>query len=131
MAIAFIEAAREEEGVVLVHCWAGISRSVTVCLAYLMFALHYRLDDAFDLLLKQNGTIAPNFHFMESLLCWERRLFADPNDSVDECVPVLERPRSNPSSVPSSAISTTSSNDSGSCSSSGGGNACGEGVDEL
>ncbi|KAI1714554.1 dual specificity phosphatase, catalytic domain-containing protein [Ditylenchus destructor] len=74
-AISFIEKAREEHSSVLVHCWAGISRSVTVCLAYLMYALHSTLEDAFDLLLKQNGTIAPNFHFMETLTCWERQLF--------------------------------------------------------
>ena len=53
---------------------AGISRSVTVCLAYLMYSLHSTLEEAFDLLLKQNGTIAPNFHFMATLTCWERQL---------------------------------------------------------
>lgn len=79
-AISFIEKARNERAAVLVHCWAGIrwiinihfilhfpffSRSVTVCLAYLMYSLRCPLDEAFDRLLKQNGTIAPNFHFME------------------------------------------------------------------
>ena len=33
---AFIEAAREAEGAVLVHCHEGKSRSVTLTLAYLM-----------------------------------------------------------------------------------------------
>lgn len=75
-AISFIEKARSEGASVLVHCWAGISRSVTVCLAYLMYSLHCTLEEAFDRLLKQNGTIAPNFHFMEALTCWERDLFA-------------------------------------------------------
>uniref|UniRef100_A0A915EGM4 Tyrosine-protein phosphatase domain-containing protein n=1 Tax=Ditylenchus dipsaci TaxID=166011 RepID=A0A915EGM4_9BILA len=46
-----------------------------LCLAYLMYALHSPLEEAFDLLLKQNATIAPNFHFMETLTCWERELF--------------------------------------------------------
>ncbi|KAL3090928.1 hypothetical protein niasHS_007303 [Heterodera schachtii] len=75
-AISFIERARSDCAGVLVHCWAGISRSVTVCLAYLMFILRCTLEEAFDRLLKQNGTIAPNFHFMEALTCWERELFA-------------------------------------------------------
>uniref|UniRef100_A0A183CF03 protein-tyrosine-phosphatase n=1 Tax=Globodera pallida TaxID=36090 RepID=A0A183CF03_GLOPA len=74
--ISFIEKARSERAAVLVHCWAGISRSVTVCLAYLMFVLRCTLEEAFDRLLKQNGTIAPNFHFMEALTCWERKLFS-------------------------------------------------------
>lgn len=75
-AISFIEKARNERAAVLVHCWAGISRSVTVCLAYLMYSLRCPLDEAFDRLLKQNGTIAPNFHFMEALTHWEQELFA-------------------------------------------------------
>ncbi|KAE9553782.1 hypothetical protein FO519_003003 [Halicephalobus sp. NKZ332] len=74
-AIAFIEKAREEKCSVLVHCWAGISRSVTVCLAYLMQATHSTLEQAFDFLLKQNGAIAPNFHFMGQLIEFERNLF--------------------------------------------------------
>lgn len=95
-AIAFIEKARTERSAVLVHCYAGISRSVTVCLAYIMYSTHSTLEEAFDLLLKQNGAIAPNFHFMESLTCWERRLF-DGAESTSS------------SSVPSAASSTASS----------------------
>lgn len=75
-AIAFIERARSQHAGVLVHCWAGISRSVTICLAYLMYSLRCTLEEAFDRLLKQNGTIAPNFHFMEALTRWERELIA-------------------------------------------------------
>lgn len=75
-AISFIEHARAQNAGVLVHCWAGISRSVTVCLAYLMYSQRCTLEEAFDRLFKQNGTIAPNFHFMEALTCWERELFA-------------------------------------------------------
>lgn len=100
-AISFIEKARAESASVLVHCWAGISRSVTVCLAYLMYALHNTLEEAFDLLLKQNGAIAPNFHFLETLTCWERQLFegSDGASSSSVCS----------SSVPSSAVSIASS----------------------
>lgn len=100
-AISFIEKAHAERASVLVHCWAGISRSVTVCLAYLMYALHNTLEEAFDLLLKQNGAIAPNFHFLETLTCWERQLFesSDSASSSSVCS----------SSVPSSAVSIASS----------------------
>jgi len=73
-AIALIDFAKQSGSSVLVHCYAGISRSVTICLAYLMHSLHASLDEAFDLLLKRSGTIAPNFHFMETLLGWERQL---------------------------------------------------------
>lgn len=106
-AISFIEKARAEHSHVLVHCWAGISRSVTVCLAYLMYALHSTLEDAFDLLLKQNGTIAPNFHFMETLTCWERELF-DRNDRFPSSAST--------STATSSASSSTVSSASAICS---------------
>lgn len=56
------------------HCLAGISRSVTVCLAYLMHAKRSTLDEAFDLVHKRNALIAPNFHFMGQLSEFERQL---------------------------------------------------------
>uniref|UniRef100_A0A1I8AD81 protein-tyrosine-phosphatase n=1 Tax=Steinernema glaseri TaxID=37863 RepID=A0A1I8AD81_9BILA len=73
-AIQFIDEARAKGSAVLVHCLAGISRSVTICLAYLMHTMHSSLEDAFDLLLKRNGMIAPNFHFMGQLTDFERQL---------------------------------------------------------
>ncbi|KAK0398756.1 hypothetical protein QR680_002737 [Steinernema hermaphroditum] len=75
-AIQFIDEARAKGSAVLVHCLAGISRSVTICLAYLMHTMHSSLEDAFDLLLKRNGMIAPNFHFMGQLTDFERQLFS-------------------------------------------------------
>jgi hypothetical protein len=99
-AIAFIEKARSERSSVLVHCFAGISRSVTVCLAYVMYATHSTLEEAFDLLLKQNGAIAPNFHFMETLTCWEKHLFELSDSAPSSSVP------STASSAPSSTCSS-------------------------
>lgn len=88
----------------MVHCWAGISRSVTICLAYLMQATHSTLEQAFDFLLKQNGSIAPNFHFMGQLIEFERHLFDTTATST--------------SSLPSSgSTSATSTESSSSCSS--------------
>ena len=58
----------------LVHCLAGISRSVTVTVAYLMQTLHKSLDEAYDLVRAQKSNIAPNFNFMGQLLDFERQL---------------------------------------------------------
>lgn len=65
-----------------------------------MYALHNTLEEAFDLLLKQNGSIAPNFHFLETLTCWERQLFEGSHSTSSSVFS---------SSVPSSAVSIESS----------------------
>eukprot|EP00118_Oscarella_pearsei_P028862 m.3138 g.3138 ORF g.3138 m.3138 type:complete len:321 (+) comp9070_c0_seq1:290-1252(+) len=46
-AIDFIEAARVGNGRVLVHCFAGISRSATVAIAYIMKNKKWSLDEAY------------------------------------------------------------------------------------
>ncbi|KAE9418870.1 hypothetical protein Angca_003400 [Angiostrongylus cantonensis] len=73
-AIAFIDTAAHAGDACLVHCLAGISRSVTVCLAYLMTKNKWSLEDAYDLVLRRNASIAPNFHFMGQLIEYERHL---------------------------------------------------------
>ena len=59
---------------VLVHCLAGVSRSVTVTVAYLMQKLHLSLNDAYDLVKRKKSNISPNFSFMGQLLDFERTL---------------------------------------------------------
>ncbi|XP_026177340.1 dual specificity protein phosphatase 2 [Mastacembelus armatus] len=70
-AIAFIDSVKQSGGRVLVHCQAGISRSATICLAYLMHTLHFRLDEAFDFVKERRHVISPNLSFMGQLLQFE------------------------------------------------------------
>ncbi|KAG7299606.1 hypothetical protein JYU34_016591 [Plutella xylostella] len=73
-AIRFIEEAMSAQCGVLVHCVAGVSRSVTVTLAYLMQRHRLCLRDAFELVRSRKTDIAPNFHFMRQLHSFERDL---------------------------------------------------------
>ncbi|XP_063621124.1 dual specificity protein phosphatase Mpk3-like isoform X1 [Cydia splendana] len=73
-AIRFIEEAMSARCGVLVHCVAGVSRSVTVTLAYLMQRHRLCLRDAFELVRARKTDIAPNFHFMRQLHAFERDL---------------------------------------------------------
>lgn len=73
-AISFIDEARSKKCGVLVHCLAGISRSVTVTVAYLMQKLNLSLNDAYDFVKRKKSNISPNFNFMGQLLDFERTL---------------------------------------------------------
>lgn len=70
-AIAFIDSVKQSGGRVLVHCQAGISRSATICLAYLMHTQRVRLEEAFDFVKQRRHVISPNLAFMGQLLQFE------------------------------------------------------------
>jgi len=63
------EAARK--GAVLVHCVAGVSRSATLCLAYLI-RYYCSLEEAWSHVKTIRPWIRPNYSFMEQLLEWEK-----------------------------------------------------------
>lgn len=66
-AIQFID----ENTRTLVHCQAGISRSATLCLAYLIQKQQISLETAFKQLQCKRGCIGPNFSFLGQLKTWE------------------------------------------------------------
>ncbi|KAM9476328.1 dual specificity protein phosphatase 2 [Clarias gariepinus] len=70
-AIHFIDSVKESGGRVLVHCQAGISRSATICLAYLIHARRVRLNEAFEFVKRRRQVISPNLAFMGQLLQFE------------------------------------------------------------
>lgn len=56
------------------HCLAGVSRSVTITVAYLMAQRKMSLNEAFSLVRSRKSNVGPNFFFMEQLLEFEREL---------------------------------------------------------
>lgn len=70
-AVDFIDDALCNNGKVLVHCYAGISRSACIILAYLMAIKKYTLEDALDLLLSKRNICDPNHGFIIQLKCFE------------------------------------------------------------
>uniref|UniRef100_A0ACD5TJM3 Uncharacterized protein n=1 Tax=Avena sativa TaxID=4498 RepID=A0ACD5TJM3_AVESA len=61
-------------GNVLVHCFAGRSRSVTVVLAYLMNKHQMSLQSAMSLVRSKRPQIGPNEGFMSQLVNFEKSL---------------------------------------------------------
>ncbi|KAI3352962.1 hypothetical protein L3Q82_019535 [Scortum barcoo] len=67
---------KQSGGKVLVHCEAGISRSPTICMAYIMRTQRLRLDAAFDIIKQRRAVISPNFSFMGQLLQFESEVLS-------------------------------------------------------
>ena len=65
------DSVKQRGGRVFVHCQAGISRSATICLAYLMHTQRVKLDEAFDFVKQRRHVISPNLAFMGQLLQFE------------------------------------------------------------
>ncbi|XP_050733103.1 dual specificity protein phosphatase 7-like isoform X2 [Eriocheir sinensis] len=86
-AIQFIDEARESGVGVLVHCLAGISRSVTITVAYLMYKEKLNLEEAYEYVRVKKANIAPNFNFMGQLQDFQQQLNLSPHkcQCVDTC----------------------------------------------
>ena len=80
-AFEFIEKARQCGEKVLVHCHAGMSRSVTIILAYLMKYYNHTMESAHEYVKQRKPDISPNFGFMGQLLDFECSLRPSPADS--------------------------------------------------
>ncbi|XP_069848220.1 dual specificity protein phosphatase 16-like [Dipodomys merriami] len=76
--VDFIEKAKACNGCVLVHCLAGISRSATIAIAYIMKRMDMPLDEAYRFVKEKRPTISPNFNFLGQLLDYEKKIKTQP-----------------------------------------------------
>ncbi|XP_078062237.1 dual specificity protein phosphatase 14-like [Mustelus asterias] len=70
-----IQQVARRNGRTLVHCVAGVSRSSTLCIAYLMRHHKQSLREAHDWVKARRPVIRPNYGFWRQLIDYERRLF--------------------------------------------------------
>ncbi|XP_055702255.1 dual specificity protein phosphatase 18 [Phlebotomus papatasi] len=69
-----IETERLKKGVTLVHCVAGVSRSTSFCLAYLIRYFGMTLRDSFLYLKATRPQIRPNVGFFRQLIAYEEEV---------------------------------------------------------
>ncbi|XP_010271800.1 PREDICTED: dual specificity protein phosphatase 12-like isoform X2 [Nelumbo nucifera] len=75
-----------KEGAVLVHCFAGVSRSAAIITAYLMRTEQLSQEDALESLKQSCEFVCPNDGFMEQL-----KMFEDMGFKVDTASPIYKR----------------------------------------
>lgn len=73
-AAMFLHKALQKKGCAVVHCAAGISRSATVVLGYLVIYKKMTLRDAFGLVHGKRPCIWPNDGFMSALIKLEKKI---------------------------------------------------------
>ena len=70
----FIDQGIQRKSSVLVHCNAGISRSVSIIVAYLMYRFKWSLDKALLAVKNARPSAQPNPGFLKQLLVYEQYL---------------------------------------------------------
>lgn len=73
--IDFIENAKSTNGRVYVHCLAGISRSTSIVIAYLMNSQKIYYKQAFNFVKEKRPNVKPNQGFVMQLREFEKELF--------------------------------------------------------
>mmetsp|Transcript_7427 Transcript_7427/g.8402 ORF Transcript_7427/g.8402 Transcript_7427/m.8402 type:complete len:96 (+) Transcript_7427:318-605(+) len=73
----FIKKVLDNDGKILIHCFAGISRSSTFLLAFLLGVKKMTLADSYKLLKEKRDKCNPNIGFMIQLKAYEKSLFGE------------------------------------------------------
>ncbi|XP_013110969.2 serine/arginine repetitive matrix protein 2 isoform X1 [Stomoxys calcitrans] len=85
----FIHAARLREGNVLIHCLAGMSRSVTVAVAYIMTATNLSWKDALKVVRAGRAVANPNVGFQTQLQEFEMYRLSEERRRLRERYPSM------------------------------------------
>jgi atypical dual specificity phosphatase len=81
-AVKFIKSALKKGGNILVHCYAGVSRSATTVIAFLMVEKKASFMEAANYVRKKRPIIYPNIGFQKQLIELERILKEVNNDEM-------------------------------------------------
>jgi hypothetical protein len=71
-ATSFINQAHLNNGIILVHCQLGISRSISCVIAYFIKYLGYTAMDALSFIKRKRSQVMPNYGFLKQLINYEK-----------------------------------------------------------
>lgn len=72
--VEYIREVRDGHGKVLVHCMAGMSRSASLVIAFVMRQNQWGLSQTLQYVKEKRPIVAPNPSFLRKLASWEERL---------------------------------------------------------
>ena len=72
--IDYINEAKEKNGRVLIHCYKGVSRSVSILISYLIYLNKWTYDEAFDFVQSKRSIANPNIGFYLQLKLFHKRI---------------------------------------------------------
>ena len=72
--INYINEAKEKKGRVLIHCYKGVSRSVSILISYLIYLYKWTYDEAFDFVQSKRSIANPNIGFYLQLKTFHKRI---------------------------------------------------------
>ena len=72
--INYINKVKEKNGKILIHCYKGVSRSVSIVIAYLIYLYNWTYDEAFDFIQSKRTIANPNIGFYLQLKTFHKRL---------------------------------------------------------
>ncbi|XP_073927337.1 dual specificity protein phosphatase 19 isoform X2 [Castor canadensis] len=75
---------KHKDGVVLVHCNAGVSRAATIVIGFLMNSEEISFTSAFSLVKNARPSICPNSGFMEQLRTYQESKESNKYDKIPE-----------------------------------------------
>ncbi|XP_033110837.1 dual specificity protein phosphatase 10-like [Anneissia japonica] len=97
-AFDFIDLALKKNSGILIHCQAGISRSPTVTIAYIMKKNypHMTMSQAYTLVKNRRSVISPNLHFVGQLASYEQKLKSSSRSVEQKRCPLVASRSSTP-----------------------------------
>ena len=75
--INYISETKEKNGRVLIHCYKGVSRSVSIIISYLIYLHKWTYDEAFDFVQLKRPIANPNIGFYLQLKTFHKRITLD------------------------------------------------------